>query len=182
MSRDLRDDFEAGVHHVWARGNRRQLIFVENADRHIYLALLGKCVERAKWSCLAYCLMDNHVHLLVETERPNLSAGMQWLHGQYACGFNRRHRQVGHLFQGPFGSNRMADERQLISTIGYIALNPCAAGLCSDPSDWPWSSHAALEGGFAPPWLDVAELHRHLAPLGGDPRERYLELVAARAT
>ena len=56
MSRDLRDDFEAGVHHVWARGNRRQLIFVENADRHIDLALLGKCVERAKWSCLAYCL------------------------------------------------------------------------------------------------------------------------------
>ena len=118
---------------MWARGNRRQLIFVENADRHIYLALLGKCVERAKWSCLAYCLMDNHVHLLVETERPNLSAGMQWLHGQYARGFNHRHRQVGHLFQGPFGSNRMADERQLISTIGYIALNPCAAGLCSDP-------------------------------------------------
>ena len=93
MSRDPRDDFETGVHHVWARGNRRQLIFVEKADRHIYLALLGKCVERVKWSCLAYRHVDNHVHLLLETQRPDLSAGMQWLQGHYARGFNRRYRQ-----------------------------------------------------------------------------------------
>src|SRR5688572_18935614 len=107
----VRDDYEAGVHHVWARGNGRQSTFLETADRHIYLSLLGKCVERVKWSCLAYCLMGNHVHLLLETQRPYLSTGMHWLHGCYVRGFNVRHRRSGHLFEGPFGSNRMADER-----------------------------------------------------------------------
>lgn len=167
---------------MWARGNGRQRIYLTDVDRFVYLRFLGQCVERLRWSCLAYCLMDNHVHLLLETCEPNLSLGMQRLHGRYAGDFNRRHRRSGHLFQGRFGSNRVTDDEQLLSTLGYIAANPVVAGLCDIADHWRWSSHGAIAAGCPPPWLDVAAVHAYLAPLGGDPRDRYRELVASRTS
>jgi hypothetical protein len=122
--------------------------------------------------------MGNHVHLMIETTEPNLSAGMQRLHGRYAADFNRRHKSYGHVFQGPFGSNRMEDERQLLTTLGYIELNPVEAGLCERSEDWPWSSSGALARGIAPRWLDVARVDGYLAARGGEPRARYRELIA----
>jgi putative transposase len=175
-------DFEPGVHHVWARGNRRQPIYLADTDRHLYLDQFGRCVDRMDWSCLAYCLMDNHMHLLIETRRANLSAGMQRLHGRYASDFNRRHRKSGHLFQGRFESKPMEDEEQLLSTLGYIAANPVYAGLCDTADEWRWSSHGSLVRGCAPPWLDQPAVYRYLAAGGGDPHDRYLELIETRAT
>jgi REP element-mobilizing transposase RayT len=89
-----------GVAHVFARGNRQQLIFLDATDRRRYLDLLGRVARRLRWRCLAYCLMDNHVHLLIETRLPNLGRGMRELHGDYAQLFNKRHDRSGHLFQG----------------------------------------------------------------------------------
>jgi REP element-mobilizing transposase RayT len=174
MPRRLRDDVEAGVHHVYARGNGRQAIYLTDADRHIYLRLLGTAVERHRWSCLAYCLMTNHVHLLIETREPNLSVGMQRMHGRYAGDFNRRHRRVGHLFQGRFGSVRVVDDRQLAAAIAYIARNPVEAEL---GEDWPWSSHAAMLNGVAPSWLDVPAVRAYLESAGGEAATRYRELT-----
>jgi REP element-mobilizing transposase RayT len=182
MTRELRADHEPGVHHVWARGNGGQTIFLSDADRHRYLSLLGSNVERCDWSCLAYCLMGNHVHLMIETRRPNLSDGMQRLHGRYALEFNRRHKTYGHLFQGRFGSNRMQDEPQLLTTLAYVELNPVEAGLCAQPRDWPWSSSGALARGTPPRWLDIARVYEYLASRGGDPRARYRELLASPRT
>lgn len=174
MTRRLRNDVEAGVHHVYARGNGRQAIFVADADRQFYLRLLGATVMRLRWSCLAYCLMTNHVHLLIETRQPNLSVGMQRVHGQYAAAFNRRHKSCGHLFQGRFGSTPIKDDRQLATTIAYIAGNPEEAGL---GADWPWSSHHAILRGNTPRWLDVESLYDYLRAAGGDPHLRYGELT-----
>jgi REP element-mobilizing transposase RayT len=92
------------------------------------------------WSLHAYCLMDNHVHLLIEIPRPNLADGIQYLHGTYAREFNKRHRRSGHLFQGRFGSVRIKRDEQLWTVTEYIAMNPVRAGLCTTPSEWPWSS------------------------------------------
>jgi hypothetical protein len=125
--------------------------------------------------------MDNHVHLLVETREPNLSAGIQRLHGRYAGDFNRRHRRCGHVFQGRFGSTRVTDDEQLLTTLAYIATNPINAGLCESAADWAWSSHGAIVGGFAPSWLDLSAVDAYLESQGGDPRERYLELVGGAA-
>ena len=110
MARKPRVELAGGVHHVFARGNCRQLIYLNDADRGAYLDLLACVVVRKRWHCLAFCLMDNHVHLLIETPLPNLGAGMQWLHGRFAQGFNRRHRRTGHVFEGRFGSVLVKNE------------------------------------------------------------------------
>lgn len=166
---------------MYARGNRRQLIFLDDTDRQTYLVLLGRVVARTAWRCLAYCLMTNHVHLLVETPEPNLGRGMQRLHGTYAQTFNERHGTSGHVFQGRFGAACARDEGHVWQAAAYIARNPVEAGLCSRPETWPWSSHAVVAGSATTPsWLDTARLLEHFHPLGGDPARRYLDAVEDR--
>jgi putative transposase len=162
MARELRNEEAGAIHHVFARGNRRQLVFLNDGDRRIYLAMLRSVVERCRWMSLAYCLMDNHLHLLIETPDPNLGDGMRRLHGAYAQTFNRRHGCVGHLFQGRYGAERVTSDAQLVTTLRYIALNPVAAGLCEDARDWRWSSYALLVRGLTPPWVDGARLRAYL--------------------
>ena len=169
------------MHHVFARGNRRQLIYLDDIDRHTYLMLLGRVVRRMAWRCLAYCLMDNHVHLLIETPKPNLGAGMQRLHGVYAQTFNVRHGAVGHVFQGRFGASRARSEGHVWQAAAYIACNPVDAGMCTRAEAWAWGSHATVTGhSVAPPWLDTRRLLEHFTSLGGEPRERYLDAVDSR--
>jgi hypothetical protein len=121
--------------------------------------------------------MDNHVHLLIETVKPNLWLGMHRLHGDYARYFNERHRRDGHLFQDRYGSKRIGNDAQLLMAAMYVALNPVAAGLCERPDGWRWSSHAAMAAGEEPPWLRPDRLFAVLGAAGGDPRRRYAELV-----
>ncbi|HMJ35933.1 MAG TPA: transposase [Baekduia sp.] len=183
MARKLRDELEGGVHHVYARGNDGCDIYVDDVDRARYLTELARAVLLQGWRCLAYCLMSNHVHLLVETPSANLGDGMRRLHGDYARGFNQRHDRRGHLFQGRFGSVLVRDDAQLWAAAAYVAVNPVEAGLCRRPEQWPWSSHAATVASARmapPPWLDVARLLWHFGAAGGDPVQRYVTYVADR--
>ena len=166
---------------MYARGNRRQAIFLDDDDRERYLALLGRVVDKRLWRCLGYCLMGNHIHLLVETREPNLAAGMQYLHGVFAQGFNERHGYSGHLFEGRYGCTRITSDAQLLQTARYLARNPLEAGMCRRAQDYAWSSHAhVLEGGSeAPAWLDRARLLAFFAADGGDPLHRYRTFVDA---
>ncbi len=118
---------------MYARGNNRRLLFIDDVDRDGYLGLLGKVVARQRWRCLSYCLMDNHVHMLIETPEPNLGDGMRLLHGDFARGHNRRHRTSGHVFQGRFGSKPLRSEGHLWTAAAYIAANPVDAGMCAEP-------------------------------------------------
>lgn len=178
MARKPREEFPGAVVHVYARGNRKQRIYVDDEDRVAYLRLLGQVIVRQGWRCLAYCLMKNHVHLLVETPEPNLAAGMQRLHGLHAQAFNKRHRHVGHLFQGRYGAVVVREDAQLLAVARYIALNPVEAGLCRDAAEWRWGSHAAVvNGGMAPAWLDMRRLLGYFGAAGGDPEQRYAEFV-----
>jgi putative transposase len=179
MPRRPRQETSEGVLHVFARGNGRQDIFLDDTDRERYLRLLGRTVTYARWRCLAYCLMTNHVHLLVETPEANLGFGMQRLHGRYAQSFNRRHGRDGHLFQGRYGAMRLRNDAHLWMAVAYIARNPVRAGLCRDPERWHWSSHAAMHRGRAPAWLDHARLLELFDSLGGDPQARYAEAIGA---
>jgi putative transposase len=194
VPRQPREELAGAIHHVFARGNAKQLIYRDDADRERYLALLGRAVVRQRWRCLAYCLMDNHMHLLVETPEPNLGRGIQWLHGRYAAVFNRRHRRSGHVFQGRYGAVRMKSDAQLVMVARYVARNPVDAGLCAEPDSWPWGSHAAAaaatvpgvvaaaahEHSHAPTWLDTARLYEFFGASGGDGPRRYQEFVALR--
>ena len=167
-----------GIFHVFARGNRRQQIYLDDADRRRYLRMLGSVVTQYHWRCLAYCLMENHVHLLLETPQANLAVGMQWLHGLYAQTFNERHGRSGHLFQGRYGSVRVKTDAQLWQLVRYLAINPVKAGLCERPGEWRWSSNGAVARSGAPRWLDHPRLLRYFAAAGGDPAERYDAMVA----
>jgi putative transposase len=177
MARKPREEFPGAVVHVYARGNRKQVIYADDVDRESYLVLLGHVVARQRWRCLAYCLMDNHVHLLVETPQPNLGTGMQRLHGMHAQAFNKRHRHSGHVFQGRYGAVVVRRAGQLLTVARYIALNPVEAGLCDEPEQWPWGSHAAVVGGTAPRWLDTTRLLAHFGADGGEPMKRYVAFV-----
>src|SRR3989338_11246660 len=102
MSRQLRIEYPGALYHVTTRGNKKQNIFVSNADREGFLRLLVSVVRNFSWICHAFCLMDNHYHLLIETPEGNLSKGMHDLNGSYTQRYNKVHRSVGHLFQGRY--------------------------------------------------------------------------------
>jgi REP element-mobilizing transposase RayT len=141
VPRKSRNDAAGGFHHVFPRGNSRQVIFYDAADRQVFLVILKGVVDAYRWRLLAYCLMGNHVHLVIETCDGNLGRGMQRLLGTYARFFNRRHDRMGHLFGTTFKSEPIADDDQLATAIAYVAANPVRAGLCKVEGEWQWSSH-----------------------------------------
>jgi putative transposase len=177
VARQLRVNAPDAVHHVTARGNRRALIFYDDADKEGFLTTLGRIVKRYRWICHAYCLMPNHYHLLLETPAPTLSAGMALLNGTYASRFNRRHQLIGHVFQGRFHGVLVEREAHLLELARYVVQNPVRAGLCDRADAWPWSSHGALMRMRPPPFLETGWL---LAQFGRGPRAvaRYAEFVA----
>lgn len=171
------------MYHVTARGNGRQTIFEDDHDRRAFLALLRRVIDRFGWRCLTYCLMDNHVHLLLRTPEPNLSRGMQQLKSAHAQAFNRRHQRVGHLFAGRYGAQLVQQDAHLLEVFRYVALNPVRAGMCVNASVWPWSAHAALAGfAAAPAFLHTEEAWSWFAPAGPGSiaPQRYLAFVEAK--
>jgi len=151
MSRPLRIEFHGAVYHITSRGNGKQKIFFKDNDRKVFLSLLWEVVKREKWVCYAYCLMDNHYHLLIETTRPNLSRGMRELNGVYAQKLNYIRDSVGHVFQSRYKSILVEKDNYLLELCRYIALNPVRAGIVENPEDWRWSSYRATLGIAKPP-------------------------------
>lgn len=139
MARAPRENLEGGIYHVSARGNDRQKIFYDDLDRERYILILGDVCRSFTWGRLGYCLMDNHVHLLLETPLGNLSEGMQRLQNRYAKRFNHRHERSGHLFGQRFYSVRVTSDRQLAAVTAYVEQNPVKAGLCETPDAWRWT-------------------------------------------
>ncbi len=178
MSRQLRLQFPGAVYHVTSRGNARQDIFADDADRSRFLDLLGREIEQHRWRCHAYCLMDNHYHLLVETPEANLSRGMGRLNMAYAQGFNRRHERSGHLFQGRFHAVVVEKNSHLLELCRYLVLNPVRAGTATAPEDWPWSSYRATAAGRGgPDWLTTRWVLRHFGGADTAARRAYRRFV-----
>lgn len=134
-------------HHVTQRGNGRQRTFFEETDYALYLDLLAAAAERAQSEIWAYCLMPNHVHIvLVPSDEHGLSRTFGELHRRYTGYINTRRRTTGHLWQGRFGSVAM-DEAHLHHALRYVSLNPVRARLVTKPEKWRWSSvHAHFAG------------------------------------
>lgn len=131
-------------HHVTQRGNRRERTFFEDGDYDLYLDLLADAAERARTEIWSYCLMPNHVHIvLVPQDEDGLRRTFGDLHRRYTGYINARMRTTGHLWQGRFSSVAM-DEAHLVCALRYVALNPVRARLVERARDWPWSSTAAL--------------------------------------
>lgn len=146
MARPLRIEFPGAVYHLTSRGNEKRRIFLSNEDRKSFLNLLADVNARYHWVCHAYCLMDNHYHLLIETPEANLSIGMRQLNGVYTQAFNRRHGRVGHLLQGRFKAILIEKNSHLLEACRYVVLNPVRAGAVEHPDGWSWSSYRATGG------------------------------------
>ncbi|MFH1258651.1 MAG: transposase [Elusimicrobiota bacterium] len=146
MARPLRISYEGAVYHLTSRGNNRGGIFRTVKDRQYFLQLLAEVAKRYQWLCYAYCLMDNHYHLVMETVLGNVSKGMRQLNGEYTQYFNFVHKRVGHLFQGRFKGILVEKDSHLLEVCRYVVLNPVRAKMCQRPSQYGWSSYQATVG------------------------------------
>jgi putative transposase len=141
MVRPLRIGYPGALYHVTARGDGGEAIYRNDADREDFLRGLASVIGRYHWRCHAYCLMDNHYHLLLETPEANLSKGMRQLNGLYTQRFNRRHRRVGHVLQGRFKAILVEKDAYLLELARYIVLNPVRAKIVRKPHAYRWSSY-----------------------------------------
>lgn len=179
MSRPLRIEFPNALYHVTARGDRREDIFEDDEDRRAFLRTLHEVVDQFNWLCYAWCLMDNHYHLLVQTPDANLSKGMRQLNGVFTQHSNRRHRRVGHLFQGRFKAILVDSDAYLLELSRYIVLNPLRAKMVRRVQDWRWSSYRASVGlSPAEAFLAVDAVLSQFARRRDVARERYAQFVA----
>jgi len=127
-------------HHVTQRGNRQERTFFEDGDYALYCTLIAEAAEKARTRIWAYCLMPNHVHVvLVPEDEDGLRATFADAHRRYTSYVNKRNCWTGHLWQGRFNSVVM-DEAHLVHAVRYVSLNPVRAGLVPRAADWPWSS------------------------------------------
>jgi REP-associated tyrosine transposase len=157
VPRAPRPQVEGGIYHLTARGVRRLPLFVDDEDRLTYTALLSQVVARFGWLVHLYCLMPNHVHLLVETPHGNVSRAVQWFHGRYAEHVNQRHAHEGHVFDRRFHSVLVERDPHLLEAVRYIAMNPVRAAICAEPEWFPWSSYRELVG-LSPPTCTSLDL------------------------
>jgi putative transposase len=179
MPRRPRFQAPGAIYHVTSRGTEGRDVFLDVADRQLFLSVLGEIVQDLGWVCPAYCLMTNHFHLLVQTPDADLAVGMHRLNSAYANYFNRRYDRVGHLFQGRYSAEVIERESHLLETCRYVVLNPVRAGICRQAGRWQWSSYRATAGYISPPAFLAADWV--LGQFGNEPRRaalRYVEFVA----
>ena len=139
MARPWRIQYEGAIYHVASRGNGRQALFLEDADRQDFLKLLAQAQDRFHLHLFAFCLMTNHYHLLLRTPDANLSDALKWLNTTFASQFMLRYRRGGHIFQGRFKSVLVEDDTYWQHLSFYIHLNPVRAGIVEEPQEYPWS-------------------------------------------
>lgn len=153
------------AHHVTQRGNAKRFILDSEADRAVYLGLLKEKLEQHRVSLIGYCLMSNHVHLvMMPRDAGGMATALKLTHGRYAAYWNAKHGSSGHVWQGRYYSCPL-DRQHLWEALRYAELNPVRAGLVAEAELWPWSSAAVHCGATAgdglltmEPWRDRWEV------------------------
>ena len=174
MPRKPRIEFDGAFYHVIARGNQRQKIFIDATDFQKYLQFLTSYKNRYSYHLYAYVLMNNHVHLLIETGDIPLSRILQGINQSYTMYFNRRYRTVGHLFQGRYKAILCDRDAYLLALLKYIHHNPLRAGIAETLDLYPWSSHHAYTGKNNPLGLvDADRVLRMFSETKGRARKHY---------
>jgi len=165
MARKIRIEYPGAIYHVMNRGDRREPIFQDDFDRRRFLETLGETCAKTDWQVHAWCLMNNHFHLVVETPQPNLVAGMKWFLGTYTSRFNRRHRLCGHLFSGRYKALVVdgSGNGYLRTVCDYVHLNPVRAKLLTPEQPlraYGWSSYVDYlrKPAQRPVWIRVGRL------------------------
>ena len=177
MARRPRIEFAGSVYHVITRGNNRQKVFKDDRDRKAYLEKLSHYCVTKEVKLLCYCLQSNHVHVLVETPKGNLSKFMQPLQTSYTVHFNRRHRHSGHVFEQRYKAFLVDRDNYLLQVSRYLHLNPVAARLVKKPQDYRWSSYRGYIEPGAIPAISTEEVLEQLGNKRLEQIREYREYV-----
>jgi putative transposase len=146
MARPLRIEYDGALYHVTSRGNERKVIFKDDGDRHLFLGVLAQVTERFHWICHAYCLMNNHYHLVIETPDGNLSKGNAPAKRRLYPSLQPAAPPDRPLFQGKFKAILVQKESHYLEVCRYVVLNAVRAKTVKLPREWPWSSYRATSG------------------------------------
>lgn len=177
MARKPQHHFPTRFYHVMLRGNNGQDIFLNDVDRHRLYDLLWEGIERFDHRIHGFCLMTNHIHLIIQIGHFPLSQVMHHLTTNYAIYFNYTYKRVGHLFQGRFRRKIVDAENYLAELSRYVHLNPVRAGLVSRPEEYRWSSHNAFLDRVNIPWLYQEWILRKFDIADTSARARFEEFV-----
>lgn len=139
MARPDRSALPDGYFHVYGRSTFGGVVFGDGEDRDVYVHGIRVCERRYRWLVHAFALLSTHYHIVIESTRAALSAGMQRLNGGYGRYVNTRYDRFGHVFSERFRSRVIDSEEYLYDACAYVLQNPVRAGLCDRPEDWPWS-------------------------------------------
>ena len=140
---------EGAKYHVTVRGNRKDKIFMDEQDFRVYLSMLEDNLiyySASNYKLVAYCLMTNHVHLIIETDKEPLTRFMSRINSMYTKYFNKKYNYVGHLFQGTYFSDIIKNDAQILEVSRYVHLNPVKAQIVDFPNKYKWSSYSMFTG------------------------------------
>ena len=177
MARKPRIHLPGGFYHVIFRGNDGQDVFLIPEDRYRFYLLLQEGTCRFDYGVHAFCLMTNHIHLLLQSGDIPLSRGMQNLSLRYTRWINWKNKRTGHLFQGRYKSVLVDADNHLLELVRYLHLNPLRAGMVAHADDYPWSSHGAYLGKETLPWLTTEPILVQFGGTVGQARKRYRSFV-----
>jgi putative transposase len=180
MARQLRIQYDGALYHITSRGNARKAIYRDDEDRRIFLDTLFTVNKRYNWICHAYCLMNNHYHLIIETPDGNLSKGARQLNGVYTQAYNKRHHRAGHIFQGRYKAILIEKESHLHEVCRYVVLNPIRAKAVERSEEWLWSSYRGTAGMEKPhPCLTTDWILGQFSTKKAQAEKKYREFVDA---
>lgn len=141
MPRYARKQSDSSTYHIMLRGINREKIFLDEKDKYRFIDTLKRFKEKCKYKIYAYCLMDNHIHLLIKEKEEPINVTMKRIGVSYVSYFNKRHRRIGHLFQDRYLSEAIEDDSYLLTVMRYIHNNPIKAKITAEPDEYKWSSY-----------------------------------------
>jgi REP element-mobilizing transposase RayT len=179
MGRRRREHKPGAVYHACSRGNNGKTIFRDDDDRSLFLAILADVCLKTKTRVLAYCLMSNHFHVLLEIALASLETVMRRVLCRYSRATNRKYKRFGHLFQARYKAKLCRGDRYYQRLLPYLHRNPVKAKMVAAPGDWPWSSAHQFEGRIRSTLVDVERALSYLAAEGEDARQIYSDAMTS---
>ena len=189
MPRQARKKSESGIYHVMLRGINQQQIFEDEEDYEKFLQILRECKAVSGFKLFAYCLMGNHIHLLIKPEQEPLEQVFKRIGGRYVYWYNIKYQRVGHLFQDRFKSEPVEDDSHFLTVIRYIHQNPVKAGICKEIEDYKYSSYrdyqhelGLVNTAFAYSMLSKQEFERYNHEINADKCLEIRDIPKVRVT
>jgi REP element-mobilizing transposase RayT len=142
MPRGAREKSSSGIYHIMLRGINKQVIFNDEEDFSRFIYYLGRYKKESDYKIYSYCLMNNHIHLILKVNSIDLESILKRIAGSYAQWYNRKYSRVGHLFQDRFKSKAIEDERYLFAAMRYIHMNPIKDNISKSMENYVWSSYS----------------------------------------